>query len=100
MANYECKVCEYKGKTKEEMRAHIKNEHSKLLKTKSKTINPFIKVAIILLAIPYAFLVMLAFFGLGNPQTTPLQEGLALLISISPIVIIGIGYKLSQKRGQ
>ena len=100
MANYECKVCEYKGKTKEEMRAHIASEHSKLLKTKSKTINPFIKVVIIILAIPYAFLVMLAFLGLANPNTTPTQYGLDLLISISPIVIYGIGYKLSQKRGQ
>ena len=100
MANYECKVCGHKCNTKEEMRAHIASKHSKLLKTKGRTANPFIKIIIILLAIPYAFIVTIAFFGIGNPNSTPLQIGIDLLISISPIVIIYIGYKLSQKENE
>ncbi len=35
MANYKCNICGYEGKTREEMRNHIRNEHSKTKEQKT-----------------------------------------------------------------
>jgi hypothetical protein len=99
MTNYGCNVCGYKGKTKEEMREHIGDKHSNLIHTKTKNRNLkkfLVTIVIIILAIPYALIVGTAFGGLGNPQTTTTSYILDLLITISPIIIIYIGYRFSR----
>ena len=82
------------------MRDHIKSRHGKSFKAKGNSIKKsLIKILIIILAIPYAFLLVLAFFGLANSKTPPLSYFLDLIILISPIIIIYIGYNFSKNKG-
>ena len=80
---------------------HIRDKHSESLKAKGNNIKKLlVKVLIIILAIPYAFLVVLAFFSFVTPNTSALQRTIDLIISISPFIIIYIGHKFSKNNSE